>query len=304
MPVPLNGLHIEPTNICTLKCAGCARTRFITQWPKHWKNHSIDIDALIDFIDIDMSGLEIHLCGNYGDPIYHPDLVPLVKYLKSQQASVSITTNGSHRQASWWEQLVEEMDSQDTVTFSIDGVPENFMQYRENADWSSILQAIKICVASGIGTVWKYIPFSFNQNHIHQAQQLSQDLGMTSFRLTRSDRFDRETEHLMPDTDLLGERFSAQQAIKNQDSTEIVVDPKCHKGREHFISADGFYGPCCFIGDHRFYYKTFWGKEKKTYDIRHTTLTRLLAREQVIDFYRNIPKNPPMVCQYSCPSAT
>jgi hypothetical protein len=55
----ITGFHIEPTNICTLKCAGCARTKFIDQWPQHWKNHSIDIEKLLKFIDIELVGKKL-----------------------------------------------------------------------------------------------------------------------------------------------------------------------------------------------------------------------------------------------------
>ena len=75
----ITGFHIEPTNICTLKCEGCARTRFIDQWPQHWHNHSLDIDQLLNFLDVDLSTKTIKLCGNYGDPIYHPDFINFVK---------------------------------------------------------------------------------------------------------------------------------------------------------------------------------------------------------------------------------
>lgn len=301
MKTAITGLHIEPTNICTLKCAGCARTRFINQWPQHWKNHSIDIDRLMEFIDIDITGKNISLCGNYGDPIYHPDLVTLVKNLKSRKSSVSITTNGSYKKAEWWQELCNELDDKDRVTFSIDGLPDTFTQYRENADWSSIEIGIRTCVAAGIRAVWKYIPFRFNQNDIKSAEHMSQDLGMTGFVVRYSDRFDDDTKHLIPDQTMLGARWTPQQSIKNNSGEGIAVEPKCYHGQEHFISADGYYSSCCFIADHRFYYKTDWGKAKKEYDIRKTSLSEILSRPKVLEFYQNIPQNPLPVCQYSCP---
>jgi len=301
MIMPVKGLHIEPTNICTLRCAGCARTRFIKQWPRHWRNHSIDIPALMQFLDIDLSGLQVKLCGNYGDPIYHPDFLQLVMSLKRRGAGLSITTNGSYRTREWWQDLTAGLDQRDRVIFSIDGLPENFTQYRQNADWPSIRQAIEVCVAAGVASDWKFIPFRFNQWDISAAQTLSQDLGMTTFTIVPSDRFDQDTEHLVPEADLLGKRWSVQQAIKNQTAAQCAVAPQCHSGREHFISADGYYCPCCYIGDHRFYYKMFWGKDKKSHDIRTTTLSQLLARPQVVEFYQNIQLNPPLVCQYNCP---
>ena len=117
----ITGFHIEPTNICTLKCSGCARTRFIDQWPQHWKNHSLDINELLTFIDINLVGMKITLCGNYGDPIYHPNFIELVTRLKARGAVISMVTNGSYKTQEWWEQLVSNLTSNDTITFSVDG---------------------------------------------------------------------------------------------------------------------------------------------------------------------------------------
>ena len=194
----IEGFHLEPTNICTLKCSGCARTRFIDRWPEHWKNHSLDIDSVLSFLDLVLSGKHIHLCGNYGDPIYHSDLINFVSKLKQAGTRIVITTNGSYKSLEWWQELTLHLDSQDTVRFSIDGVPNNFTQNRKNADWTSTLTAIETCVASSCQTVWKYIPFSYNQHSVEQAKRMCWDLGMDTFLLDPSDRFDELTADLLP----------------------------------------------------------------------------------------------------------
>ena len=88
----VQGFHIEPTNICTLQCPGCSRTQFIKQWPQHWSNHSLDIDSLFNFLDIDLHNKKIILSGNYGDPIYHPDILTLVKELNKKSYNIRQTT--------------------------------------------------------------------------------------------------------------------------------------------------------------------------------------------------------------------
>jgi organic radical activating enzyme len=100
-----HGLHIEPTNICTLKCPECSRTKFLDKWSNHWKNHSLDVDQLLNFLDIDLNQVPILLCGNYGDPIYHPDFINFVAKLKQKGAVLQIVTNGSYKKESWWEEL-------------------------------------------------------------------------------------------------------------------------------------------------------------------------------------------------------
>ena len=294
-------LHIEPTNICTLKCAGCARTRFIDQWPQHWRNHSVDVDSLMQFLDIELAGMSVVFCGNYGDPIYHPDFVRMIQEFKQRGAHVKIVTNGSYKKSEWWQELVSWLDHNDTVIFSVDGVPENFTQYRVNADWSSIQTAMTICAQAKCETTWKFIPFLFNQHNIDQAQALSQQLGIDHFEISPSDRFDEQTKHLKPTSDLIGARFDDQQSWKNHNKLN-GVDAKCATGTQHFVTADGYYSPCCYVADHRFYYKTEFGKNKKAYNISHTSLTSILKQPSVIDFYQTLESIP--ACQYNCPKIT
>lgn len=296
----VTGFHIEPTNICTLKCAGCSRTRFINQWPQHWKNQILDIDKVLNFLDIELVGKKILLSGNYGDPIYHPDFVDFVAKLKQRGAHIFLITNGSYRSESWWNDLCSLLDYQDCVQFSIDGTPENFTKYRINADWHSIEQAIKICVSASNRTEWKYIPFKYNQDTIDQARHLSQQLGFDDFVLNPSDRYDEQTAEFIPDwQDLLGYKFQSKQALNSNSCTKIQVDPKCQSGNQHFISASGFYSSCCYLSDHRFYYKTLFGKYKKMFDITTTTLSQLLSQSVVKDFYDHISEH--QFCQFNCP---
>jgi organic radical activating enzyme len=298
LPNDVVGFHLEPTNICTLKCPGCARTRFIDQWPQHWKNHSINLDQLHEFLDIDLNNKTVMLCGNYGDPIYHPEFHELVKGLKQRKTHLTIITNGSYRSADWWETTVSMLDANDSVTFSVDGLPENFTKYRVNADWDTIHQAMQISVAAECKTVWKYIPFAFNENDISAAQQLGEKIGIDLFQFDPSDRFDEATAQYQPHNSYLGSRYQSQQSWK-QNNTQ-TISPRCANNQHHYISADGFYSPCCYVADHRFYYKTEFGKNKKSYNIAEHTLTQILTRPTVMEFYSELTTKP--VCQYNCPA--
>jgi pyruvate-formate lyase-activating enzyme len=298
----VNGFHIEPTNICTLKCPGCARTQFIQKWSKHWKNHNLDINKIMNFLDIDLNGKLIHFCGNYGDPIYHPEFAEMVAAFKNRGSRVLITTNGSYRNAAWWNDLCNHLDATDIVQFSIDGTPENFSQYRINADWTSIKLGIDICVQRQIPTEWKYIPFSYNLEDIDQVRRLSQELGVTNFRISPSDRFDQFTEHLIPVDTLLGKRFESQQQFKK--GIVAGVDPDCNRGKSYFITATGHFAPCCYIADHRFYYKTDFGKNNNLYDISDSTFSQMISKPTVMEFYDSIQTKPTPVCQFNCPKTT
>ena len=58
----LQGFHIEPTNMCTLRCPRCSRTKFIEQFPKQWTNKNLNLDHLKSFLDIDLTGKVMNLC--------------------------------------------------------------------------------------------------------------------------------------------------------------------------------------------------------------------------------------------------
>lgn len=296
----ITGIHIEPTNICTLKCPGCARTDLLEQWPQHWKNHSIDIDQLLTFLDIDLTDKSIFLCGNYGDPIYHPNFIELVTALKERKANLHIVTNGSYKTVEWWTSLTAVLDDKDIITFSVDGTPENFTIYRINANWLSIEQGMKICATGTCQTQWKYIPFLYNQDSIAQAEELSRLLGIDKFFVDPGNRFNDKTKHLKPTENLVNFKHQLQTEWKN--NTQLEVDPSCNNGHEHFISAEGNYASCCMLSDYRFYYKTTFGKDKKEYSIVGTTLTNILTKPKVVEFYDTIDQQ--RGCQYFCPKNT
>jgi organic radical activating enzyme len=292
----LTGFHIEPTNICTLKCPRCARTKFIEQFPRAWRNHQLSVSVLDRFMDIDLAGKEFDLCGNTGDPIYYDQLFELIQWIHDRGARVHITTNGSYRTAEWWATLAMLLTEKDSVAFSVDGLPGNFTQYRVNADWTSIELGMLAMCNSPATTQWKYIPFAFNENDIESARELSQQLGIDQFIITPSDRWDEE-DSLRP-TAYVGAREHPITLWHKQSNIEI--DPLCKKvHNQHYISAEGFYMPCCYVGDYRFYYKSEFHKNKSQYDISKNTISEILTTTQ--NFYNSIEQTAPSYCTYNCP---
>jgi hypothetical protein len=259
------------------------------------------VDSLLKFLDVDLHNKQITLCGNYGDPIYHPNLLEAVEAFKARGATVAIHTNGSYQKIEWWEKLCSMLDQSDRVIFGVDGSPDNFTQYRINADWESIHTAMKIVAKSSCKSTWQYSVFSYNQYDIESTRLLSQQIGIDHFSVTLSDRFDAQTEYLKPTTgELLGSRYQSQVIWKQNSAAIQPVDAKCTNGKEHYISAEGYYVPCCFAADHRFYYKNIFGKNKEQYNINNVTFTEILKSQQVAEFYQNLENTS--VCQYNCPN--
>ena len=291
----LQGFHIEPTNICTLKCSQCARTEFINKFPRKWKNKQLNLNDLTKFIDIDITDKIIGLGGNYGDPIYYDSLFDLIDWAKQKNGIIKISTNGSYKTKEWWNSLANNLTKKDVIVFGIDGIPTNFTNYRINADWNSILLGIEQ-VAKKVTTIWKYIPFSFNEDDIKEAEKMAKELGMEFF-LDPTDRWSSESDPLKSNK-FLGKRYN--NIINWTPIKQIAIDPICKTTNyQHFISADGYYMPCCFVGDHRFYYSSEFHKNKKKYDISNSTISSVL--ESLTDYYNNIENVKPNYCTFNCP---
>ena len=295
----IKGFHIETTNICTLKCPRCSRTKFLEQFPNRWRNQQLNLEDLKQFIDVSLLNKTFELCGDYGDPIYYDRLFDLVQWIKHNGASISLHTNGSYKTKSWWEELTSYLDNSDCIVFGIDGVPENFTRYRINADWNSIKVGIEAATKI-TKTVWQYIPFSYNINDIQTAEQMSKDFGFTEFKLLPSSRWDSVDDIFRPDTNFIDSMDKEIKFIKNNKTK--ALSPKCKiTNKEHFITSAGFYTPCCFVSNHNFYYKTEFYKNKSMYDISKTTLTQVLQYSQ--NFFNTIEEIKPVYCGYHCPNS-
>lgn len=310
----LKGLHIEPTNMCTLKCPRCSRTEFIERFPKKWTNQNLNLEYLKSFLDVNLKDLVIGFNGTYGDPIYHPNFIDMVNYFKQQGSKIIIHTNASYKDADWWNTLLDLLDNKDVINFSIDGTPENFTQYRINGHWPSIETAIKLAVKSRVTTNWKHIVFSYNEDTVNQAEQLSKELGIDKFIINNSDRWLKNDwlkpknlnhTHTISFTEMFQAGIHVGGRSENKEKwhankQSIQIDADCKKtNRSHYISAWGYYVPCCWMSEHNFYHKTDFFKDRDSYDISKTTLSEILTKTAKT-FYNNIESTRLDACTFNC----
>lgn len=292
------GLSIEPTSRCTLGCPRCGRTMLIEKFGKK-AMPIVDLDPVLldNFVDLKLS--EVFMCGNYGDPIYHRNFKELIQVCKKHAKRITIVTNGGHRSKKWWEEIVELFGKNDKIVFSIDGTPENFTKYRINGDWASTLIGINECVNSKAKTMWKYIPFSFNENTIEDARKLSIDLGIDEFYIRTSDRWEKNDSLRPNNNDLSRQSSDFKEKYKDDRlSNSVALDPDCKTNQFHFINANGYYMPCCMLSDWRFYYKSQWWKNKEKHNIRTTKLSDQITNFN--DFYKKLSIVKPDYCVFNC----
>jgi MoaA/NifB/PqqE/SkfB family radical SAM enzyme len=259
-------LHIETTTRCILACPACARTIWNDILKKPVDKADLDVDSLEKFLECD-TGKTIDtfiLCGDYGDPIYYPDLFKLIKRFRDRVCFI-IITNGSRQTEKFWNTLSELLTEKDTVVFSIDGLEDTNHLYRVNSDWASIMMGLDIMVKSSAQVHWKTIIFGFNYNKLAEIKKFATDKGAT-WHAEKTHRYGND--ELKPPTEQYIEinHVFQSQFINNH---QIEIEPRCEKDAM-VISASGYLFPCDWIRNPRTLYKSqLWKQKSRWLDKLH-----------------------------------
>jgi len=110
-----------------------------------------------------------------------------------------------------------------------------------------------------------------------------------------SSRWSDESDSLRPSN-------ADHQEITWHTNKQRDISPRCKTTNlDHFITASGYYAPCCHVPNHNFYYKTDFYKNRNLYDISKTTISKILQSQETIEFFNNIETSKSIVCTYKCP---
>jgi len=290
--------HIEPTSKCTLECPLCDRTWFYETFKKR-NLHEIDVDNIVKFVG---PNVEVTLCGNNGDPIYHSKFLDLCQKLKNNNCSIWIHTNGSARPTKWWERLKNILGRGDHITFAIDGLEDTNHLYRKNAKWKSIMTAIKTLKDRNFNLVWKFIIFKHNQHQILEAKRLSEELTFDEFELEQSDRWLGKKD-LMPDPEYVDYHYKYQKEVLINPQYSSTMKPKCLinnlPSNSLYIDAEGDFYPCCWMGTYKYKLKSIF---KSKMNIATHSLNEILENKKVIDFFNTTKdfKSAHECCKIQC----
>lgn len=264
-------LHIELTTRCTLACPACPRTEWKNLIGKPVNNIDLNYEHLYDFLKCN-KGKQINkfiLCGDYGDPIYYPKLFDFIEKFRNTK-KFQIHTNGSYKNKKWWTELNKLLTKDDIIIFAIDGIKDNNLFYRKNADWNSIMTGIDISTSGPAKIQWQTIIFSFNENDLDQIKKFANSKGCEFFTL-KTHRFGDES--LKPKLDNTAHQYFFQDQFNEH--IPIDISPRCNKTKT--ISADGHFMPCDWIRNPKTFYKSelFTNKEwMKNLKISNTNYTK------------------------------
>lgn len=182
-------IEIELSSKCNAACPGCKRVDLLR---KHLPFEQVNLDFNTikkAFDNYDVAGTEIYLCGVLGDPMVHPEVVPITEYFLNKGSKVSISTNGSLRPVEEWQRLGElsKLTGKLEVKFAVDGLEDTNHIYRVNTDWSKIKNNMQAYSNAGGKGNWIFITFVHNKHQVDIAKQQAESLNF-SFSLRQSTR--------------------------------------------------------------------------------------------------------------------
>ncbi len=135
----LRRLYIEPTSGCNLRCQTCIRNT----WNEPFGSMSFELFERLCRQIKEMPFLQSIVLAGFGEPLFHPEVVKMVRLLKeSVRASVEITTNGTLLTEEMSDQLLEA--GLDRLWVSFDGTSEtSFDDIRRGASFRAVLKNVQ-----------------------------------------------------------------------------------------------------------------------------------------------------------------
>ena len=169
-------IEIDISNFCNLECPLCHRNNF---GEESYKLNSKNLDAE-DFkriFEVFPNLKKVFLGFMVSEPTLNPNFLDIVKYIKSKNKSIVLSTNGntfatdSDRSNQFWKNLMDHLDSTDKIIWPIDGFSEDIYQlYRINGKLEKVIKNIKRATALNpeVDHTIQTIIFKHNQEDINK----------------------------------------------------------------------------------------------------------------------------------------
>ena len=261
----IGALHVELSSNCQASCPMCARNHHGGLPNPDLPVNDLSFDLIKNILKKDFVE-QLHtitMCGNFGDPILHKDLIPIIEYIAGMNPKIrfDIHTNGSARSTSWWKELAQIMPNDSLVQFGIDGLEDTHSLYRIGTSFKKIIDNAKVFIANGGNARWNFITFRHNEHQLEQCRQLAKDLGFESFYEKQTSRFignpwfdvvDKtgQVTHRLENPTEQKLIFVDRKTVENYKEVmkNAVVDCEVEKTNSVYIDALGYIWPCCFVG--------------------------------------------------------
>ena len=178
-------LDLETSSLCNALCPVCNRRANGGLKNKSFRETYVSLEQFKKWFSDDFVAqlFGMQMCGNYGDSMTNPDLIPILTHVKAINPDIVLTmnTNASGRDPEFWYELGKLIGSTGTLTFSVDGLEDTNHLYRKGTNWSKIMMAMKNYIRGGGNARWEFLVFKHNQHQIPEARALAEELGFEKF---------------------------------------------------------------------------------------------------------------------------
>ena len=288
----ISQIELELTTKCNAKCPQCVRNYYGSYtWPTlplvdmelEWFKTAIPLDTW-------MLLEHIKLCGTYGDPMMHPQLLDIIQWIKTvSSADITINTNGGIRSASWWKQLAEILNpSKDKVFFGIDGLADTNHLHRIGVDFNKVIANLTSFNQAGGTSIWSFLIFEHNQHQVELARELAISLKCSNFVCKSTSRFVDKLHNLVDQSPVVDQQGipiyflqpTTEPKYKNQGYDEVrnieltsgyanylaTADISCISKLQKYIyiSAEGDVFPCGWLADRMYGFESENHQDHKT----------------------------------------
>lgn len=184
------GLTIDASSICTLECPMCRRQHYRDLGISPGQNgYDITPEIFLKLVE----GYDwFDFCGQVSDPIFCVHLIDLLKiaYAKNKRVRVCTAATSKKHNRDWY---VEAFTAHPGAawTFGLDGMPDESCMYRINQDGEFLFDMMVLAKEMGLDVRWQYIVFSYNENNIESAYELSKKYNI-EFELNITARFSKQ----------------------------------------------------------------------------------------------------------------
>lgn len=187
-------LNIDITYRCPLECLRCGRQTTFRNHGKSVPGRDLtmeEFDKITDFFP------GVSFCGQYSDPIHHPQFIEFLKMCNQKGTAVEVHVASSLKSEDFFVRAFQACPDAEWI-FGIDGLPAESHLYRVNQDgeklYNIMLESKKYLTTK---PVWQYIVFKYNQDHVKQAIDMAAQAGVDAL-VINSSRWRGDIDPLKP----------------------------------------------------------------------------------------------------------
>ena len=187
-------LNMDLTHRCPLECVRCGRQTSFRNQGLAVPGHDLSLD---DFEKITNHFSQVSFCGQYSDPIHHPQFLDILAICKKKNIRIEVHVASSFKPKKFFIDAFKTYPEARWV-FGIDGLPEESHKYRINQDGVKLFE-IMLESKKHLKTIphWQYIIFKYNENSIDNAKLLAKEHNL-DFMIINSARWIDKDDYLRP----------------------------------------------------------------------------------------------------------